>query len=502
VLFAHYGTVKRSAFDDTFIYLHIAQNAIESGTWQYFPATDRPALLASSPLRITVLTAATAIVWPFTDGTRSIEAAFLILPISALLTALIFLPFWWRDRARYLIVCVPYAIFAATLETPAEFEGGLLYGWIVTLMRDFIERKETFGAALVIAIGPLIRPDMAIIVFTALAVAHLSRGTFNRALLRRVVLALALVLSVWIALCVFFDVWPIPTTYWTKSALPKLFDASYVIAVLSPRLAQSAFGAFAQNNLVNHIVSLSWLALLLALAMSSKVLPRFRWMIVVLVSAALLARMPSNFWWYYQNFWMMGAAVAVAVLLFRSEPTNNPAQRINSHNLTRLFAAALVALSISAVLGRTLREPAMLWHFDQPSRVQGYLAMAKSFDEFGQIELPELGRGYLRNPEIGITSYFARGRAWIWDSAGLAQAHPQAQSSKLRWLYPRSLRALPAADIARLTTSKDVVVFEAWATEHRDPSRLSACKYVLLDNSLCVTAVDLMSVEQATHQKP
>src|SRR5262245_64601570 len=52
---------KDAFLDDTFIYLHIANNVLESGTARYFPIADHPTLPASSPLRLLVLVPATLV---------------------------------------------------------------------------------------------------------------------------------------------------------------------------------------------------------------------------------------------------------------------------------------------------------------------------------------------------------------------------------------------------------------------------------------------------------
>src|SRR5262245_22718037 len=46
---------KTSFLDDAFIYLHIANNVLETGTARFFPIAESPVLLASSPLRLLIL---------------------------------------------------------------------------------------------------------------------------------------------------------------------------------------------------------------------------------------------------------------------------------------------------------------------------------------------------------------------------------------------------------------------------------------------------------------
>jgi hypothetical protein len=479
LMFVQYLLVKRSYFDDTFIYLHIAQNAIESGTWQYFPNTDRPALLASSPLRIVVLTVATLVAWPFTQGARSFESAALVLPISAVLTCLLFLPFWWRDRSRFLLLAIPYFLFAASLEAVAEFEAGLLYWWIATIMRDYIERVDTPQAAVAAVLGFFIRLDIGIVVFTILLFAYGSRGELNKTRLFRWFTAMAAIAGSWVLLCAALSVWPVPVTYWTKSALPNMFDPDRMISVVGVRLALVVFGPSTQSGVVNALVSVLWLAALVIVGARCEALRGSRILFAIATAGLVLSQLPASYFWYFQNMWVAGATVAIAIAIFAAR--SHPA---------RSAAIALAILSLTIPLGsRSLRESNLPWHFDKPSRVQGYLAMAKTFDRAGTIELPGLGRGYLKNPEIGITAYFGGANSWIWDSAGLAQPHPEARESLLRYFYRKRLRKPPTEDLVKLTGNASAPIFEAWALDSRDPKIHDNCLHAFFDGAVCVSGV-------------
>jgi hypothetical protein len=478
-----YMQVKRSFFDDTFIYLNVAQNAIEFGAWQYFPNTDRAALVASSPLRAIALTMATGVAWPFTGGERSLHAAAIILPLSALITALLFSPFWLRDKQRFLWLCVPYVFLAATLDSISEFEAGLIYWWVLTVMRDYAERRHTLLSATAVILGPLVRPDIAIIGIMILLLSHQSRGDSLLPILRRWVIAAIPIAVFWVALCSALQVWPIPTTYWTKAALPKLFDSSFMVSFFFERMGRGALGVapWYSQSLANAL-ALSWTVLIVVIAARSNALQQWRLVVVAVFVILLLSRTPANFWWYYQNALVAFIAIALAIwILF-----------IDTRSRT---ACAVLLLSVFACLlpSKVLREPNIMWHFDQPSRVQGYLAMAKTFAIDGTIELPGLGRGYLINPEIGITSYFGGRNAWIWDVGGLAQAQPDAARSVLRYFYPQKLRELPVADLKRLAASKqEVTLFTAWATENRNVTNEAQgkCARLLFDGAVCVTGIE------------
>ncbi len=479
ITFAQYRWVRTSFFDDTFIYLHVAQNAIEFGTWQYFPITDREAMVASSPLRAIVLTFATALAWPLTGGARSLESAALILPLSAVLSALVFLPFWWRDRVRYLMLAAPYALLCIAFESMSEFEGGLIYWWIATVVRDYVERRDTRASALAVVLGPLVRPDIGLLGIVALFIAYRSRGDRIGSQIRRLIPAAAVAALVWCATALAFGVWPIPTTYWTKASVPKLFDTSYMITFFFERTGQVALGSAPWGNRsVASALGVLWCALILILAARTRAFSGAGIAIIVVLIILYLARTPANFWWYYQNALIAFVALATCFWVCRVP-----------HNGNGYGAALLITLFAVALTSKTWRDPMLPWNFAQPSRAQGYLAMAKSFAADGTIELPGLGRGYLLNPEIGITSYFGGANAFIGDAAGLAQAIPQSLTSKLRLFYPASLRTTYRTDVQRLAPSADVKLFEAWATETRDINAMKNCLHVVLERTVCVSAV-------------
>lgn len=486
VTFAQYHGVRTSFFDDTFIYLHVAQNAIELGTWQYFPLTERSAMVASSPLRAIVLTVATALCWPFTAGERSLSAAAMILPLSAVLSALAFLPFWWRDRARYLVLLAPYALLCMAFESMSEFEGGLLYWWIATVMRDYAERNRSVAASFAVVLGPLVRPDLGMLGLVALLLALWHRGEKLRTFLRAWFVAAAVVAVVWSLLALVFGVWPIPTTYWTKAAVPKLFDTSFMVSFFFERSGQVALGSapWSSRSLASGL-GLLWSALAIIMLARARAYTGAGAIVLLLIVLLYLARTPANFWWYYQNALISFAAVSVAFMMLYRE----------ARGTALLLLFTLIAVSIVA---KTWRDPLLPWNFAQPSRAQGYQAMAKTFAADGTIELPGLGRGYLVNPEIGITSYFGGRNAFIGDSAGLAQAIPQSLRSKLRYVYPKSLQTTYDADVARLSRGKPATLFEAWATESRDPNLMTQCKHVLLERTVCVSNV--RSLERGTGQ--
>ncbi|MGL4230334.1 MAG: hypothetical protein ACRCWJ_03125, partial [Casimicrobium sp.] len=377
---------------------------------------------------------------------------------------------------------LPYALLAMALDAVVEFEAGLIYWWIATVIRDFVDRKGERSAAFAVALGPFVRPDIALVGLLTLVLAHQSRGDKLWPLFRKWIVAGVFLALGWSLICFAFGVWPIPTTYWTKTALPKLFDTSFMVTFFVERMGDVALGVAPwKSRSFATALGLLWCSLIVVIAARSAALAQWRIVALLLFVILLMSRTPANFWWYYQN--ALVAFVAVAVVLLATQSANNA-------------RAACIVLSLSAIAivlpSRTLREPDIMWHFDKPSRVQGYLAMARTFAPDGTIELPGLGRGYLHNPEIGVTSYFGGRNAWIWDGGGLAQAQPDAMKSRLRYFYPKRLRELPQADAARLAgVRNDLPLFIAWATESRDPAYdvHGKCKHMLHDRAICVSDV-------------
>jgi hypothetical protein len=123
----HYLVVKGSFYDDVFIYLHMARNAVESGTWQYFPVVDREALLASSPLKLVLLSIATALASVAGFGARSLDSAQFILLLTGGFGWLVFAPFWRGRMAIYALAGAIYALSATAFAASFDFEGGLLF---------------------------------------------------------------------------------------------------------------------------------------------------------------------------------------------------------------------------------------------------------------------------------------------------------------------------------------------------------------------------------------
>jgi len=97
----------------------------------------------------------------------------------------------------------------------------------------------------------------------------------------------------------------------------------------------------------------------------------------------------------------------------------------------------------------------------------------------------------VKNPEMGIISYFSGRGAWIWDGAGLAQPMDvrEVKQSLLRYAYPTSLRQDAINDAATLVNrlGQTLPVVEVWGMEDRDFDKArKVCQQVIVEGALCV----------------
>lgn len=488
----YYFDLKKGLFDDTYIYLAIARNALDYGTWQYYPGTiEREALLASSPARILVLTVAATLSKLFGHGGRTLFDANLTLLLSGLVTWAGFALFWRGKMAAYAWIGAILSVLAVAMDTIFEFEGGLLLLWMATLVMLVMEsQKNQRAIAWLVPIAPLIRPDLTLPVLVLIAI-HLGmeRGRLA-ALARAMRLPVAVLAGAWILVCTLLDVWPVPVTYWGKAALPFMFDDSSMLSKLLERLGGTLLLDF-------HLPRVGFAAVgatlvLTTLATLGLTRPRIRWQAIVamvLVYAVMFARMPSNFMWYYQNV----ASLVVGLALGRAFAPS-------AWTVQRIAAAAATALLLACFLfGRVPNDGPWQWRLTSQSRAQGYLALTLASTGRGTFELPEVGEFILRNPEIGMLSYYSKQPIFQWDSAGLAQPldHPKVKRSPMRHFYPKALRRTAEPDAQQIVDriGKPLPVLAAWAMDNRDyAAAREACRWVIPQRALCINQIQMLEL--------
>jgi hypothetical protein len=429
---SYYLHIKLSFFDDTFIYMHIARNAAYHGTWQYYPLVDRPALLASSPLQICILTIATFILKLIGLNSKSLFTVKVVMILDGCITYLIFAPVWRRDILKYIVIGVFYFYLAAVFDTVFEFEGGLLFLWSLSVMLLLSQRyrHRLKELCILLPLGVLIRPELAIIIYAVIFVSWYKQKIILWEMLRFLCITTLITAIVWVAVCILLHVYPIPVTWWAKSALPNLVSDQNLIQVVFQYIGSTLSWAVSLSAASRAAVGAVVIFYALVI-MSADSKSRFSELLVVVVLSILLAmKLPSNFWWYYQNIIVLLMGLFIYIALF------------SDHNVKqRLYSSVYVCglLFLTAFPYRV--SPHLPWDFNATSRAQGYLYLASRIQPDGTYNLPGLGDVLIKGPEIGILAYFSGNAGWEWDSAGLAQTAVSlgALNSPLKWFYPKTL---------------------------------------------------------------
>jgi hypothetical protein len=478
----YYLKIRGAFFDDVFISLHIARNGADHRNWQYFILVDRAALLASSPLKILLLTIAAKITTVFGFTARSFANAKLMLVVYAPLAWLVWLPFWKKRIAAFCWVGTAYFLCSISLDAAVDFEGGLLFCWVATfalLLSEPDERLQELGW--LIPLGFLIRPDVALPVLAAAVVLLGIRRwrRFGAALIPRS----AMLVAIWCVLCWIMQVWPIPVTYWAKAALPKMVEEKFMIDVFLERLGMVTAGRLLENSAVATLTgALILISFLLATVHGSRA--RLAAFVTVVISGLMLVRAPSGFWWYYQNDAMMLLGVAIGLLA-----RHRISEIISSSNL-RAVAAFVMIFMATLLYGKSFSDGPIQWSLDAAYRGYVYRYLGTKAIGDGRYDLAGIGPVYIKNPELGLTSYFSGDKAWIWDSGGLAQPllDPHVQNSPLRYFFPPPLRwpALTDAKTLAARYGKPLHIVDVWAMDDRNfVAARKECLYVIEEGAVC-----------------
>jgi hypothetical protein len=480
----YYLQLKEGFFDDVYIYLAIARNAIDYGSWQYQPGiVDRSGLLASSPAHIAVLTLAAGVSELIGHGERTLLDAKVTLLLSGFVAWGVFLPFWRRRLPAYAWLGTTLMLLATCLDTMFEFEGGLLMLWVSTLVvlaRD--QPGNLRPLSWLLPMGPLIRPDLTLPILLLCLVHWALQRDRLLPQIKGSLMPMTVLAVTWITLCTLLDVWPIPVTYWGKSAMPFLFDKVSLMAALPERLGISLLLRAGLSPMANAVVG--WVCILTVLTGLLLSRPRISWLaILAMVCTYMLVfrRMPANFWWYYQNI----LSLMIGMFLGRalSAPPQDP-QRVGASVISLILIAALC-------FGRMPNDGPQQWRTSEQTRAQGYLSLSVSGTGRGTFELPGLGEFILRNPEIGMISYYSQTPIFQWDSAGLVQPldHPLVAKSHMRHFYPRSLRRAAQVDAQGIVdrAGHPIPVLDVWAMENRRyGDARKSCHWVLPQQALCI----------------
>lgn len=463
---------KVSYFDDSFIYLHIAANIAEQGTAQYFPVVNSGLLLSSSPLRLLTLVPGFLILDAFNVPLRTIEAARFVFLCSGFVVFLCFAPFWMNRQRLYFLIGAVFFLLGASLDSLFLMEGGVLLFSLLTLAKLILERSENYfliGVA-VLLVG-LSRPEIGAIASISTLMIYVS----NLKIVAKIVLGLLFAFLVYWMLMLALDVYPIPSTIWSKQITGKLklFSDKNLIEILPLSIA--------------HIVGMSssWIGWALIALPAVFSLPLAKGSIPVLSAVALLLviaiSMPGNFVWYSENFLIALLVLSVIVVV--------EVYRKGGEGMSFMLAGILLlifSLTLYENFGRNKYYP---WNENSP----GYLA----YKEIGKGSI-DTGRfvvkRYSTEPvrvrmcEIGIASYFAGANAWIYDVCGLAQIGnlKGATKSWIRYFYPSSFSETGDDQLLRFKDNQTTPVIDVWALRNKEEAAgaIGKCKFV--DDVFCI----------------
>ena len=424
---------KTSLLDDAFIYMHVANNVLETGTARFFPITDNPGLVTSSPLKLMVLIPAAAVARVLTDPARSIEAVRVTLVLYGIFACLIFLPFYRGHIKHWLLGLVFAGLVARSTETGLQMEGLLLFWTLFTWFFVFIELSEDkrFFQRLgyILALMMITRPEYGFAAMVLMLV-YVARRRSRSALIAFGQPFLVVGIG-WLIIASVLRVYPIPTTYLSKVVTAELdwFSGGTFWNMLSMR-GQYMFFA----NVFSHTAVV--IAGVIVMAGVITAASRCYIWFVAFAGLSLLAvlRSAGAFLWYTENYFivMLTICFAIAIDIWKKERTRRRMIEL---------VVVLVPLVLFFANGITRNRP-MSWNFrDKMTRAHCYTYTARKVADQGRFDFGEMGTFYVAMTEIGIVSYFAGAGVWLLDQSGLAQpgSLPGIVDHALAIFYPRSV---------------------------------------------------------------
>lgn len=455
--------------DDAYIYLHIANNILDTSTAQFYPIADNGSLLASSPLRLLILIPATAFARLFTVTDLSFTTVRLTFIFSGFFTILLFLPFlprFWRWAG------VLFNGFAsvATL-TLWQMEGALLFWCLLTLailwkyepLSINTIRKLGYFSGLLI----LTRIEYGLITSFVLVIALLSkRGSWST--IFAYCLPLLLVGLSWILIATFLNVWFIPTSYLSKVITGQLDLFSADFGEMLPLYIDHYFF----GNLFNLGDNLPWLFLgvvfysfLLGWQSSFYRSILFGFILVTL----LLFHSPGNYLWYYENYFVVFAMINFFIFL------DSLLYQQKRYLLASCGLILIILFNSSGIVQRLIFIPN---HYIEKTNI--YNDIAQHHQEQGLFKFPEIPETYISMVEIGVVSYFSGKDVWIHDMGGLAQPGtlPGTKQSFLSYFYPAEMLVSAVAEnqpLCQRIAPKPCLLHDAWAIQEK--SKISTVHY-------------------------
>ncbi|MFH1754898.1 MAG: hypothetical protein ABIA59_04270 [Candidatus Latescibacterota bacterium] len=405
---------KTSFLDDAFIYIHIANNILETGSAQYFPISNNPSLLASSPLRLSILIPSAFIARLLSDPARSIDAFRLTLVVYGLIACAAFLPFYRKKMALWFTGFAFSGLICLSTETGLQMEGLLLFWIVFTLLISFSPKNTDprFFRKLGILVALLIlaRPEYGLVAF-ALSFAYTAWLRKRACLVAYGIPVLALGAG-WVLIALLLGVYPVPTTYVTKlmTAKLKLFTDGSFMNVFQKRVEDHFFFHHDLSTLL--IPFLWWILLSVTMTISPLY---FAASLFTIMSFLIVQREAGNYIWYHENLYIVALTICFGATLLR-RPKPLPWWHIPRS------AIILVPLFLFFA-NNIMQNRSMFWNFtEDKSRGVSYKAIGESYQDQGRFMFDDIGPCYLVMDEIGIVSYFGGSNVWLLDGSGLAQA--------------------------------------------------------------------------------
>ncbi|WP_353570105.1 hypothetical protein [Candidatus Albibeggiatoa sp. nov. BB20] len=462
--------------DDAYIYLHIANNILDVGTAQYYPIVNNDSLLASSPLRMLILVPATALARIFTSNDYSFFTSQLTFVFSGLLTALLFLPWFWGKWQWFWAGMLFNGIMSvATLVTVWQMEGALLFWCIYTLA--WLAVHKPLSAQVIRQIGYVSglllfsRPEYG---FVTLLITYISlasskhRWTWLLAYTR----PLLIIAVVWILLAALLQVWFIPTSYLSKIMTGKL---DFFSADFGDLLVDNISFYFFYNLLILTEESRRYITVMIiaVLGIYGVLLSRqhrfyLLYCIGFVLLTALLYHSPGNYLWYNENYFIAITTISFFVMM------QTLLQQQKHYFLTGMSFILTMLLTVSGTSHRFFHIPVS---YIEKNHI--YENIAKHHQGHGLFKFPDLSITYISMMEIGVVSYLAGPTIWLDDKGGLAQAGTLegTQQSSLAIFYPKRLLINGMPEIQTLCQRDQIepcLLHDTWAMQSENPEKYVA----------------------------
>jgi hypothetical protein len=466
--------------DDSFIYLHIANNIVETRSAQYFPISDSWALLASSPLRLFLLVPGVLLQHLVKgDWNRSLSGAHFAWICSSVVSFFLFFTFWRKNIASYLLLTLGFWLINLALPSALLMEGALIYLVGITFIYLLkVKRDNPNLLALITILAILTRPEFGLLVFVTSMIAMISRRQ-----IQVWIKSLLVSFGVYSFVCVLLHVYPIPTTILSKDLTSrlKLFSGQNLLGSLPQTFSHILFSS------TNEVYGFAVLIFVCLFCLASLVVTRPKgWPIIpaaFLWLTFVAGRMPY-FAWYSENYFVVMLLILVGTFYLVQDT-----KIVNLQYGTALVLVMCFSLMLISSLNRQT-----MWPWNEGSgRYTAYESIGNNSVGGGSYQMTPIGdeEVHIRMCEIGLVAYFSGNESWIFDSCGLAQPGEllTRTTSPLRFLYPDNVLKTGSQEQSKVMaiTGELLPIFDFWGLDIPpiDGNNLG-CDYVDVKAFLCI----------------